>query len=284
MAAAILLISCPDRRGLVAAVTEFIFRNNGNILTLDQHVDAEDGIFFMRVEFDLAGFAVPRTEIASVFGAVAAPLGIRFDLYFTDERQRMAVFVSKLGHCLYDMLGRWQSGEWPVDIPVIVSNHRDLEKVAGQFGIPFHYYAVNKDNKAEMERQQHALLDSIGGVDLIVLARYMQIVSADFIAPYPNRIINIHHSFLPAFIGAKPYHAAHGRGVKIIGATSHYVTAELDAGPILEQDVIRVTHRDSVEDMVRKGKDVEKLVLARAITAHLRRQVLVYNNRTVIFS
>lgn len=284
MAAAILLISCPDRRGLVAAVTDFIFRNNGNILTLDQHVDSEESAFFMRVEFDLAGFAVPRDGIAAAFRQVAEPLGIGFDLYFTDERQRVAVFVSKLGHCLYDMLGRWQSGEWPIDIPIIISNHRDLEAVAGQFGIPFHYFNVTKDNKRELEAAQLALLDQIGGVDLIVLARYMQIVSPAFIAPYPNRIINIHHSFLPAFIGAKPYHAAHGRGVKIIGATSHYVTAELDAGPILEQDVIRVTHRDSVDDMVRKGKDVEKLVLARAITAHLRRQVLVYRNRTVIFS
>lgn len=284
MASAILLISCPDRRGLVAAVTEFIFRNHGNILTLDQHVDSEDGVFFMRVEFDLAGFAIAREAIAAAFQTVAEPLAIAFELHFSDDRPRLAIFVSKLGHCLYDMLARWQSGEWQVDIPLIISNHRDLEPVAGQFGIPFHHFEVTRDNKPQVEAAQHALIETVGGVDLIVLARYMQIVSADFIHRYPNRIINIHHSFLPAFIGAKPYHAAHGRGVKIIGATSHYVTAELDAGPILEQDVIRVTHRDSVDDMVRKGKDVEKLVLARAITAHLRRQVLIYNNRTVIFS
>jgi formyltetrahydrofolate deformylase len=284
MASAILLISCPDRRGLVAAVTDFIFRHHGNILTLDQHVDAEEGVFFMRVEFDLDGFALPRDAIASAFQAVAAPLEMTFELHFSDARPRVAIFVSKLGHCLYDMLARWQSGEWAIDIPLIISNHRDLEPVAAQFGIPFHPFEINRDNKPQVEAAQLALIDSIGGVDLIVLARYMQIVSADFISRYPNRIINIHHSFLPAFIGAKPYHAAHNRGVKIIGATSHYVTAELDAGPILEQDVIRVTHRDSVEDMVRKGKDVEKLVLARAVTAHLRRQVLVYNNRTVIFT
>ncbi|MGQ9910421.1 MAG: formyltetrahydrofolate deformylase [Candidatus Flexifilum sp.] len=284
MASAILLISCPDRRGLVAAVTDFIFRHHGNILTLDQHVDAEEGVFFMRVEFDLDGFALPRDAIAPAFQAVAAPLEMTFELHFSDARPRVAIFVSKLGHCLYDMLARWQSGEWAIDIPLIISNHRDLEPVAAQFGIPFHPFEINRDNKPQVEAAQLALIDSIGGVDLIVLARYMQIVSADFISRYPNRIINIHHSFLPAFIGAKPYHAAHNRGVKIIGATSHYVTAELDAGPILEQDVIRVTHRDSVEDMVRKGKDVEKLVLARAVTAHLRRQVLVYNNRTVIFT
>lgn len=284
MASAILLISCPDRRGLVAAVTDFIFRHHGNILTLDQHVDTEEGVFFMRVEFDLDGFALPREAIVPAFQAVAAPFEMTFELHFSDARPRVAIFVSKLGHCLYDMLARWQSGEWAIDIPLIISNHRDLEPVAAQFGIPFHHFEINRDNKPQVEAAQLALIDSVGGVDLIVLARYMQIVSADFISRYPNRIINIHHSFLPAFIGAKPYHAAHNRGVKIIGATSHYVTAELDAGPILEQDVIRVTHRDSVEDMVRKGKDVEKLVLARAVTAHLRRQVLVYNNRTVIFT
>ncbi|MCS7072561.1 MAG: formyltetrahydrofolate deformylase, partial [Anaerolinea sp.] len=214
MASAILLISCPDRRGLVAAVTDFIFRHHGNILTLDQHVDAEEGVFFMRVEFDLDGFALAREAIAPAFQAVAAPLEMTFELHFSDTRPRVAIFVSKLGHCLYDMLARWQSGEWAIDIPLIISNHRDLEPVAAQFGIPFHHFEINRENKPQVEAAQLALIDSIGGVDLIVLARYMQIVSADFISRYPNRIINIHHSFLPAFIGAKPYHAAHSRGVK----------------------------------------------------------------------
>lgn len=280
---AILLISCPDRTGLVAAVTNFIFNHGGNILALDQHVDQEEGAFFMRVEWTLESFNVPKEAISAQFEAeVAASLGMRFELHFSDHIERMAVFVSKQGHCLYDLLSRWQSGEWHVHIPIIISNHRDLEPVAKQFGVEFRYFAVNKDNKREVEEKQLALL-SVVKPDFIVLARYMQIVSAEFVAHFPNRLINIHHSFLPAFIGAKPYHAAYGRGVKIIGATSHYVTAELDAGPIIEQDVIRVNHKDSVDELIRKGKDVEKLVLSRAVLYHLRKQVLVYKNKTVVF-
>jgi formyltetrahydrofolate deformylase len=279
---AILLISCPDTRGLVAAVTDFLFQNHGNILYLDQHVDQEEGVFFMRVEWDLANFAIAKDAISAAFGVVAAAHHMQFDLHFSSDIPRMAVFVSKQGHCLYDILSRWQSGEWRVHIPLIVSNHADLEPVATAFGIAFRHFAVTKDNKREMEQKQLAVLEVVKP-DFIVLARYMQIISADFISHYPNRIINIHHSFLPAFIGAKPYHAAYGRGVKIIGATSHYVTPELDAGPIIDQDVIRVNHRDTVEELIRKGKDVEKLVLARAVTYHLRRQVLIYNNRTVVF-
>jgi formyltetrahydrofolate deformylase len=281
--AAILLISCPDQRGLVAVVTEFIFRNGGNILYLDQHVDQEEHVFFMRVEWEMAGFAIPRDQLAAAFEVIAAPRQIHFELHFTSDVPRMAVFVSKQGHCLYDILARWQSGEWRVDIPVIISNHAAMEPVARAFGVPFHHLPISADSKQAVEAQQLALLAEVQP-DFIVLARYMQIVSAEFVRHYPNKIINIHHSFLPAFIGAKPYHAAYGRGVKIIGATSHYVTADLDAGPIIEQDVVRVNHKDTVEELIRKGKDVEKLVLARAVTHHLRREVLIHKNKTIIFA
>ncbi len=279
---AILLISCPDRRGLVAAVTEFLFRHNGNILNLDQHVDQQENVFFMRVEWDLNGFAIPADQISAQFQPIADQFAMRTELHFSGDVPRMAVFVSKQGHCLFDVLARVQSGEWRVEIPMIISNHPDMQPVAEKFGIPYRAFDINEANKADAERAQLALLDECKP-DFIVLARYMRILSPDFITHYPNRIINIHHSFLPAFIGAKPYHAAFARGVKIIGATSHYVTAELDAGPILEQDTIRINHRDSVEDLIRKGKDVEKLVFARAIWLHLQRRVLVYNNKTVIF-
>jgi formyltetrahydrofolate deformylase len=268
---------------LVAAVTDFIFKNGGNILYLDQHVDQQEGVFFMRVEWDLANFQFNRQAIAPAFQQIAEPFDMHFELHFSDKIERMAIFVSKLGHCLYDVLARWHSGEWRVQIPIIIGNHEELEPVARQYGIEFRYFPVNKDNKREMEEKQLALLRLIQP-DFIVLARYMQIISPEFITHYPHRIINIHHSFLPAFVGAKPYHAAYGRGVKIIGASSHYVTADLDAGPIIEQDVVRVNHKDTIEELVRKGKDVEKLVLSRAILYHLRKQVLVYNNNTVIFS
>ncbi|MEZ4671918.1 MAG: formyltetrahydrofolate deformylase [Anaerolineae bacterium] len=280
---ATLLISCPDRHGLVAAITDFIARHNGNILHLDQHVDAQENVFFMRVQWDLSHFEIARGEIAARFGEVAAPFSMTWELYFSDDVPRMAVFVSKEAHCLYDILYRHQSGEWRVDIPVIVSNHPAMGALADKFGIPYRVTPVNKDNKEEAEQAQLQILRELK-VDFVVLARYMQIISENFVNHFPNRIINIHHSFLPAFAGAKPYHRAHGRGVKIIGASSHYVTAELDAGPIIEQDIMRVNHRDSVEDLVRKGKDVEKLVLSRAIRYHLNHQVLVYNNKTVIFA
>lgn len=280
---AILLISCPDRQGLVAAVTDFIARHNGNILHLDQHVDANENVFFMRVEWDLSSFTITPAHIASQFGAIADRFGMTFQLHFSDQTPRMAVFVSKEAHCLYDILYRYQAGEWRVEIPVIISNHPDLGTVAEKFGIEYRVFPVNKDNKAEQEAKQLELLREYR-IDFVVLARYMQILTEGFVTHYPNRIINIHHSFLPAFAGAKPYHRAHGRGVKIIGASSHYVTAELDAGPIIEQDVARINHRDSIDDLIRKGKDVEKLVLSRAIRFHLQRQVLVYNNKTVIFA
>ncbi len=280
---ATLLIHCPDRKGLVASVTEFIHKNNGNVLDLDQHVDAERGIFFMRIRWSLDRFAIPKEKIGEFFGVL---IGERFDmkwsLYLSGDRPRMAIFVSKLPHCLYDLLSRWRTGEWELDVPVVVSNHPDLSDVAEQFGVPYKIFTVAKNNKLEVEREQLALLEELN-VSFIALARYMQILTPDFISKFPHSIINIHHSFLPAFPGAKPYHSAHERGVKIIGATSHYVTEELDGGPIISQDVAHVSHRDAVSDLVRKGRDLEKIVLARAIWNHLQRRVLVYENRTVVF-
>ena len=280
---AILLIHCPDRMGLVATVTEFIYKNNGNVLYLDQHVDPQSQTFFMRVEWDLANFAIPGDRIGEFFKVLIADrLGMQWTLYFSDEMPRMAILVSKIPHCLYDLLSHVESGEWKVQVPLILSNHPTLEPVARRAGIDYHVVPVSKDDRQAQEQKQLALLRDYN-IDVVVLARYMQIVSPEFIAHYPSRIINIHHSFLPAFAGAKPYHAAHERGVKIIGATSHYVTADLDAGPIIEQDVARVTHKDTVEDLIRKGQELEKVVLSRAIWAHLQRKVLVYGNRTVVF-
>lgn len=281
---AILRIHCPDRRGIVARVTDFIHQNNGNIVALDQYTNREENLFFMRVEWELAGFSLDRDDIGRVFGPLLGkPLEMNWDLKFSDKIPRMAVFVSKSSHCLYDILARYQAGELKVVIPVILSNHEDLGKVAAQFNIPFFYVPVNKNNKQEQENHELKILKE-QEIDFIVLARYMQILSSEFVKHYPNRIINIHHSFLPAFAGARPYHAAHSRGVKIIGATSHYVTTDLDAGPIIEQDVIRISHHDSVESLVQKGKDIEKIVLSRAVKAHLERKTLVYKNKTVVFA
>lgn len=280
---ATLLIHCHDRRGLVSAITDFIFRNDGNIVYLDQHVDAQKEVFFMRVEWELNGFAIAPDQIAAQFKQnLADRFEMNWALHFSDEVLRMALFVSRLPHCLFDILARCQSGEWQVEVPLIISNHEDLRPVAERFGIPYHCLPITPENKLEQEAKQIALLQE-HDIDFVVLARYMQILSPSFIDHYPERIINIHHSFLPAFAGAKPYHAAHERGVKIIGATSHYVTSELDAGPIIAQDVTAVTHRDSVDDLVRKGRDLEKLVLARAVWNHMQRKVLCYDNRTVIF-
>ena len=280
---AILLIHCPDQRGLVAAVTEFIHHNNGNILYLDQHVDIQEQIFFMRVEWDMAGFSIPRDQIGVDFQRLLAEqYQMRWKLHFSDERPRMAVFVSKLSHCLYDILSRREAGEWQVDLPLIISNHEVLEPVARRFDIDYQFIPVSESNNQAQTLKQLALLKD-HRIDLIVLARYMQIIPADFVNSYPNGIINIHHSFLPAFPGARPYHSAHERGVKIIGVTSHYITSELDAGPIIEQNVVRVSHKDTVEDMIRIGQDLEKVVLARAIWLHLKRKILVYGNRTVVF-
>lgn len=283
---AILLLYCPDQPGIISEVTKFITDNKGNIVYLDQYVDHEDEMFFMRLEWELETFAIPREKIEEYIETLYAQrYQINFHLYFSDIKPRMAIFVSKMSHCLYDLLARYKAGEWNVDIPCIVSNHEDLRYVAEQFDIPYYVWSIKKDhsNKAEVEAEEMAML-SKDKVDFIVLARYMQIISDEMIKAYPNHIINIHHSFLPAFIGAKPYHQAWERGVKIIGATSHYVTAELDAGPIIEQDVTRITHKDTPESLVLKGKDLEKIVLSRAVTKHIERKILTYHNKTVIFS
>jgi formyltetrahydrofolate deformylase len=280
----VLLIHCPDREGLVASVTNVIRRFRGNVVDLDQHVDTERGVFFMRVAWNPATddeAAIEQFQPAFV-AEVARPYTMTWRLERASRRMRMAVFVSKYSHCLYDLLARWESGEWDVEIPLIISNHRDLAPVAQRHGVRFEHVPVTPATKAEAERRQLELLRE-AGVDLVVLARYMQIVSPAFIEALRGNVINIHHSFLPAFAGGQPYHAASARGVKIIGATSHYVTADLDAGPIIAQDVVPVSHKDSVEDMVRKGRDLEKIVLARAVYAHLMHQILVYDNRTVVF-
>jgi formyltetrahydrofolate deformylase len=277
-----MLISCPDRKGIVAAVTAFIAKHNGNIIHLVQHVDEFENVFFMRVEWEEKGFDVPRHEIGDAFRPIAETFHMQRELRYSDSVPRMAVFVSKESHCLYDALSRVQAGEWTAQVPVIISNHSDLEPVAQKFGVDFKVFPVTQDNKAAQEKRELELLKQ-HKVDFIVLARYMQILSGAFVAQYPSQIINIHHSFLPAFPGAKPYHSAHARGVKIIGATSHYATADLDTGPIIEQDIIRVSHKDTVEDFIRRGKDLEKIVLSRAIWWHLQNKILVYNNKTVIF-
>lgn len=275
---------CPDQPGIIAVLTEFINTNGGNILYLDQYVDRVNGIFYMRVEWDLDKFTIPKEKINDYFNTLYAKrYNMEYRLAFTDRSQRMALFVSKMSHCLYDILARYIAGDWEVEIPLIISNHPDLASVGTQFGIPFEVIPVNRDNKEEMEAKEFELLEKYN-IDFIVLARYMQVLSEDFINRYPNRIINIHHSFLPAFVGAKPYHAAYERGVKLIGATSHYVTTELDAGPIIEQDIVRITHKDTVADLVHKGRDLEKIVLSRAVEKHIQRKILTYKNKTIVFS
>ncbi|MDZ7968158.1 MAG: formyltetrahydrofolate deformylase [Nostoc sp. DedSLP03] len=278
---ATLLISCPDRRGLVAKFANFIYSNGGNIIHADQHTDFAAGLFLTRIEWQLDGFNLPREFIAPAFNAIAQPLGAKWELRFSDTVPRIAIWVSRQDHCLFDLIWRQRAKEFVAEIPLIISNHSNLKVVAKQFNIDFQHIPITKDNKSEQEIQQLELLHQYK-IDLVVLAKYMQIVSANFINQFPQ-IINIHHSFLPAFIGANPYHRAFERGVKIIGATAHYATADLDAGPIIEQDVVRVSHRDEVDDLVRKGKDLERIVLARAVRSHLQNRVLVYGNRTVVF-
>ena len=279
-----LLLYCPDKPGIIAQVTNFITVNKGNIVYLDQHVDHVENIFFMRIEWELDQFLIPKEKIDDYFHTLyAQKYEMVYRLYFSDTKPRMAIFVSKLSHCLYDLLSRYTAGEWQVELPLIISNHPDLEPVAQRFGIPYHVFPITAENKAQQEQEEMRLLAE-NRINFIVLARYMQVISDCMIDAYPNRIINIHHSFLPAFVGAKPYHAAYTRGVKIIGATSHYVTGELDAGPIIEQDVVRITHKDTVEDLISKGKDLEKIVLSRAVHKHIERKCLVYKNRTIIFS
>ena len=284
MKTAKLLLHCPDKPGILAEVTDFITVNKGNIIYLDQYVDHVENIFFMRIEWELKNFLIPQEKIEDYFATLyAQKYEMFFRLYFSDTKPRMAIFVSKMSHCLFDLLARYTAGEWNVEIPLIISNHPDLQHVAERFGIHFYLFPITKETKEEQEKKEMELLAK-HKVNFIVLARYMQVISERMIDAYPNRIINIHHSFLPAFVGAKPYHAAFERGVKIIGATSHYVTTELDAGPIIEQDVVRITHKDTVEDLVNKGKDLEKIVLSRAVQKHIERKVLAYKNKTVIFS
>lgn len=283
---AILLLHCPDKVGIITEITKFITDNHGNIVYLDQYVDKVDGRFFMRVEWELENFAIPQDKIQEYIETLyGTRYEMEFDIYFNHEKPRMALFVSKMSHCLYDLLARYKAGELDVEIPCIVSNHEDLRYVAEQFDIPYYVWSIKKDwsNKQEVEKAEMELLKE-KKITFIVLARYMQIISEEMIQKYPHKIINIHHSFLPAFIGAKPYHQAYQRGVKIIGATSHYVTSELDAGPIIEQDVVRITHKDTPETLVLKGKDLEKIVLSRAVKKHIQRKILTYHNKTIIFS
>ncbi len=279
---AILLINSPDRKGLVAAVGDFLYRHNANITHADQHRDNESGLFLMRVEWDLRDFTLDIVEFKDQFAPIAEKYEMRWRLKLSSQRQRLAIFVSHYDHCLADLLYRHQSGELNCDIPLIASNHPHAQKLAEFYRIPFHHIQVEKDDKAAAETRQLTLLRE-NGIDLIVLARYMQILSPDFVKHYPQQIINVHHSFLPAFSGARPHHRAFARGVKLIGATSHYVTDELDEGPIIEQDVIRISHRDQLGDLVQKGRDLEKMVLSRAVRWHIEHRILLYAGKTVIF-
>ncbi|SIQ36965.1 formyltetrahydrofolate deformylase [Maribacter ulvicola] len=279
-----ILIHCPDQAGIIATVTSFISKNEGNIVYLDQHVDKPANVFFMRTVVEFEEHFSHLDHFKSLFQKeLATAYNMKWSLHTDDKLPKMVIFVSKYKHCLYDLLSRYRSGELAVEIPFILSNHNDLKQIADQFNIPFYHIPFNKENRLEAEKKQLALLEKYEA-DFIVLARYMQIVSGTLINRYPNKIINIHHSFLPAFAGAKPYHAAFKRGVKIIGATSHYVTEELDAGPIIEQDVTTVTHSHSIKDFIAKGRDLEKIVLSRGVMLHIARKTMVYNNKTVIFS
>ncbi|MCL4106473.1 UNVERIFIED_CONTAM: hypothetical protein GTU68_030431 [Idotea baltica] len=274
---------CEDQPGIIAEVTDFIMGNQGNIINLDQHVDAEDNRFYMRIEWELSDFIIPRDKIADYFETmIVRKFNAIHELHFRPRKINIALFVSQYSHCFLDILSRHEAKEWKVNITCVVSNHEKFRGVAEKFGIPFYYFPVKKANKAELEAQELALLKE-NNVELIILARYMQILSDDFCSHYPNKIINIHHSSLPAFAGARPYESAHRRGVKFMGATAHYVTAELDEGPIITQDVIHISHRDSIHDMKRKGRNIEKIVLANACWAHLNHQVLSFNNKTVVF-
>jgi formyltetrahydrofolate deformylase len=280
---AVLLISCPDRKGLVATVSDFIYRHGGNILHTDEHTDADSAWFLMRVEFDPSGFDIPLTDLPQLFAPIAQKFDMEWRLAKPGERKKMVILVSKYDHCLVDLLYRHKVGELNCDIPLVISNHADNQPIADFYQIPFVVIPVSKDNKREAEQKQIALIHQ-HRADFTVLARYMQVLSNEFVAAFPHGIINIHHSFLPAFVGAKPYHQAFQRGVKLIGATSHYVTEVLDDGPIIEQDVVRISHRDSVEDLIQKGRDLEKVVLSRGVRWHIDDRVLVYGNKkTVVF-
>ena len=279
---ATLLITCPDAKGIVAAIADFLYQHNANILHADQHQDAENSLFLMRVEWDLKDFSLDEASFARAFEVIAKSYKMTWELKLSADKPRMAIMVSQYDHCLADLLHRYKNNELQCDIPLIISNHLNAQKLAEFYGIPFFHIPVEKDKKKEAEAEQFALFDKYQ-VDFIVLARYMQILSEDFVKRYPQRVINIHHSFLPAFIGAKPYHRAFERGVKLIGATSHYVTEVLDEGPIIEQDIDRISHRDQVEDLIQKGRDLERIVLYKAVRWHIENRILIYGNKTVIF-
>jgi formyltetrahydrofolate deformylase len=279
---ATLLVSCPDKKGIVAALAQLLYGHGANIVDADQHTDALAGQFFQRIVFDMTEMHTDRITIERAIEEVAARLRMTYRIAYAEHRKNVALFVSRQGHCLHDLLWRHRIGELPCRIRAVISNHRDLEEVAGQFAVPFHHVPIAADDKTSAEEAQVALLQSYE-IDLVVFARYMQIASGELMARYAGRIINIHHSFLPAFVGQKPYHQAHERGVKLIGATAHYATARLDEGPIIDQDVARISHRDAVDDLIRKGRDLEKVVLARAVRLHLQDRVLVYGNKTVVF-
>lgn len=284
MANGILLIECEDQTGIVSSITEFIYSNKGNIVELDQYLDNENGHFFMRIEWALDNFTIERDKIGEYFNTLLAKrFNIRFNLYFNDVKPRMALFVTKLSHCLFDILGRWQNGGLEVDIPVVISNHEHLKPIVEKFGLKFYYVPITKENKLKQEQKHLEILEE-NKIDFIVLARYMQIIGKELINNYQHKIINIHHSFLPAFVGAKPYHAAYERGVKIIGATAHYVTEDLDAGPIIDQEVSRVTHHNTIKDLVLMGQDAEKITLAKAVKKHVDRKTFVIGNKTIIFN
>lgn len=279
---ATLLLSCADRKGLVSRISHFIFERGGNILDLNEHVDSEERMFFLRVAWDMAGFSIRPDDLHDAFAPLAREFNARWTIRLNKHKHRIAIFVSKADHCLLEILWRHSIGEFDADIALVVSNHPDLGSMSERYGVPFHVFPKTKENKREQEHRELTLL-SEAAVDTVVLARYMQILSPDFVHAYPNAIINIHHSFLPAFAGSNPYRQAYNRGVKIIGATSHYVTEDLDEGPIIEQDIAHISHKDSFDDLVRKGRDVERLVLARALRSHLEDRVLVYGRKTIVF-
>ncbi|MGB8247309.1 MAG: formyltetrahydrofolate deformylase, partial [Chlorobium sp.] len=278
----ILLLSCPDRAGLVSRISHFIYERGGNILDLDEHVDTVEKMFFIRVSWSTANFSIPAAELHEAFSPLAKEFGASWKIRLGDRKMRVALFVSRYDHCLQELLWRHSIGEFAIDVPLIVSNHADLEPLARRYGIPFHHVPVTAASKMETEREELELLER-HDIDTVVLARYMQVLSPQFVERYPARIINIHHSFLPAFVGSSPYRQAYERGVKIIGATSHYVTEDLDQGPIIEQDIVRISHKDTLDDLIRKGRDLERLVLARALRLHSEHRILVNGKKTVAF-
>ena len=279
---AILLISCPDRIGLISRISHFVFERGGNIVDLDEHVDAEEKYFFARIAWDMKNFSIPESEVSEAFAPLGKEFNAAWKINFTGKNLRVAIFVSKFDHCLREILWRQRLGEFNIDIPFIISNHEDLKSLADYYNIPYFVFSITKDNKLEQENKELVLLEE-NKIDTVVLARYMQILTPQFIDKFKNRIINIHHSFLPAFSGSNPYKQAYERGVKIIGATSHYVTKELDEGPIIEQDIIRISHKDTIKDLIRKGRDLERLIIARALYFHSQHRILVHGKKTIVF-